>query len=406
MNQPNYQPIPEPQGTSPGMPASMPVYDFPVYDYHRFPRAFISYRWFKPLLVLGLGFVFMVAIQLVIALIVLGATGDMQLLLNTGSYDTMDVSTPAGALITLGSVAALLPALALALLVVQDRPFSSLSSSRGGWNWRVFWKAFGIAAVVNVVFIAIELLLSPDDLADFENTFTVGGFIVLTITCPLQCIAEEYVFRGFALQAFGSWFRFPILAIVLAAVAFAAGHPYNLLGVISIFGTGIIWGVIAWQSKGLELSSAAHIMNNLLAFYLAGFGLATISSEVDVVGTIVPLVKDVVFAVIVILVGRKRGWFVATKDGAAAFNAKKWPKYQFKAWAKQQKRTMKQMARQGAYPMPTTQVPQCPATFATEPSQILQASYVAQVPQCPEAPQHAPDAPMETTVLSDPQSKG
>jgi hypothetical protein len=39
-----------------------------------------------------------------------------------------------GLLMAVGGVAGMLPALALAERIVRGRPFSSYSSSRGGWN--------------------------------------------------------------------------------------------------------------------------------------------------------------------------------------------------------------------------------------------------------------------------------
>ena len=44
--------------------------DLPSYDYATFPRRFLSYRWFKPLLVALLTFVFMVVFQCVVAWLV------------------------------------------------------------------------------------------------------------------------------------------------------------------------------------------------------------------------------------------------------------------------------------------------------------------------------------------------
>jgi hypothetical protein len=63
----------------------------------------------------------------------------------------------------IGGVATLLPALALATLIVGDRPFSSLSSSRGGWNWPAFFKCVALSVLVLAVITAVQLALFPGE---------------------------------------------------------------------------------------------------------------------------------------------------------------------------------------------------------------------------------------------------
>ncbi|MDO4400401.1 MAG: CPBP family intramembrane metalloprotease [Coriobacteriia bacterium] len=298
--------------------------DLPAYDYATFPREFVLYRWWKPLIVGLLTFVFMIVFQMGVILAAALAANDPSMLDGVStSYDTMNPFTGPGALGELGSVAAMLPALALAVLIVRDRPFSSLSSSRGGWNWKAFAKCIGIAIPIYLIAMPIEILVFPSGSADGIVRFTLIGFIVCTIITPLQCVAEEYVFRGFILQTVGSWTKLPAVGIVVAAIAFAAGHPYNTIGVVSILINGLIWGYVVWKTKGLEASSAIHIVNNLAGFYIAGLGIESLTSEVNVASFVITIIIDVVYAVAVLHLGKRNGWFEPTADGAAAFNQKK-----------------------------------------------------------------------------------
>ena len=301
----------------------------PSYDYASFPRAFISYRWFKPLFVGSLTFVFSLIFMLIMIFIYYAWVGSLDpLMAMADGYEGMDVTSGSGAFISIGSVAVFLPSLALALLIVQDRPWSSVSSSRGGWNWRLFAKTLPIAFAFAIVFLGAELLLLPDETATHEISFTVAGFIMITVLTPLQCIAEEYIFRGFLIQTIGSWIKkLPAIAIVIAALIFASQHPYNIEGQISIFLTGLIWGFGAWKTKGLETTSSIHIANNLLGFYFVGFGLQGMSSDIDVISALLPAVMDASYIALVLYLGKRFNWFEATKDGAAKFNAKKWPVY-------------------------------------------------------------------------------
>ena len=115
----------------------------------------------------------------------------------------------------------------------------------------------------------------------------------------------------------------PALGIAVSAIAFAAGHPYNTIGVVSILINGFIWGYVVWKTKGLEASSAVHIVNNLSGFYLAGLGIESLTSEIDPASFAIAVIIDIVYAVAVLYLGKRYGWFEPTADGAAAFNRKK-----------------------------------------------------------------------------------
>ena len=297
----------------------------PEHEYPTYPRRFISYRWFKPLLA---GLLFAVLyLGSNVAIVLLGALnqGGLESVMKiAGSYDTMDVSSGPGILLNLGSLAVAIPLLALTALIVRDRPFSSYSSARGGWDWSVFGRMMLLALLVCGVPNLVWILL---DHGPLNNQFTIATFLLLTVMGPLQCIAEEYMFRGLLMQTFGGWFRIPVIAVVLQALIFMAMHPYNLTGKLTILVTGCMMGLMAWISRGIEASSAIHIVNNMVAFYADGLGLGAIGSEVSSLDLVVTLIIDAVY-VAVLLVLRKKGFFDRIKrDDAAEFNAKVAPKY-------------------------------------------------------------------------------
>ena len=297
----------------------------PEHEYPTYPRRFISYRWFKPLLA---GLLFAVLyLGSNVAIVLLGALnqGGLESVMKiAGSYDTMDVSSGPGILLNLGSLAVAIPLLALTALIVRDRPFSSYSSARGGWDWSIFGRMMLLALLVCGVPNLVWILL---DHGPLNNQFTIATFLLLTVMGPLQCIAEEYMFRGLLMQTFGGWFRIPVIAVVLQALIFMAMHPYNLTGKLTILATGCMMGLMAWISRGIEASSAIHIVNNMVAFYADGLGLGAIGSEVSSLDLVVTLIIDAVY-VAVLLVLRKKGFFDRIKrDDAAEFNAKVAPKY-------------------------------------------------------------------------------
>ena len=291
-------------------------------DYLSYPKRFLPYKWYKPLLVLLLG------------VLVWSLTGGALIFLNPsiiealrtgatggGGYDNLDGYTPLGALTSFGCVALFLPALMIANRIVNARPFSSYSSSRGGFNWAAFFKSLGAAVVIFVIPVSIFTVLTEPNTGNIK--FTIVGFIACTVLCPLQCAGEEYFCRGFLMQTFGSWFKFPVIAILLQGICFAAMHPYNLIGVASVFTIGIIIGICAYVTKGLEASCALHIVNNMTSFYLAGFGIGGIRTEVSLLDFIIPTCFGLLFLGFIILAKNKLFWYnVVKKEDVALFNAK------------------------------------------------------------------------------------
>lgn len=292
--------------------------------YLPYQKQFTPYKWYKPLLatLVGIGFYMAFSIVLLIIgeIIAVNQGYDLQKLVY-GGYDTLDAYTPLGAVLTLGGVAIMLPAVLLGNRIINARSVSSVSSSRGGFDFAVFFKCFAAGLVL------IALPLTIINLITGENTgavrFTVLGFILCTALVPLQCIAEEYVFRGQFMTMFGAWIKFPIIPILLQTILFAAAHPYNVIGVISVAVMGLILGICAYITNGLEASCALHIINNMIAFYFTGFGFDGVSSEVQIGDLISDIIICGLYLAFIIFADKKLGWFNRIKrDDAGRFNAK------------------------------------------------------------------------------------
>ena len=292
-------------------------------DYVTYGRQFVTYKWYKPILVGLLTFVFYIVFSVVLVIVCGTVAPDSYSLFQNlaGGYDTMDVFTPFGVLLTMGGVAVMMPALYLASKIVKDRPYSSYISSGGGWRWNVFWKSMALAAVVYGLPILILEFIGGG--GNGIVRFTVMGLIMLTIFLPFQCLAEEFVFRGLLVQTFGSWTKIPVLAIIVSAVIFALSHPYNIFGVLSILCSGLTFGLVAWIGNGVEVSGALHIINNAIGMYMTGFGLSTISSESTPASLAMSAAFDLLFLAAVIFADRKYHWFdEVKKDDVTPYNEK------------------------------------------------------------------------------------
>lgn len=294
-----------------------------VKDYILYPRQYESYRWFRPIVTALLAAVFFIVISNVMTLItsmIVPGGREAYEQLKTG-YDGFDAYSLAGAIMSLGSIACMLLALFLATLVLRDRPLSSYSSARGGWRFSVFFKCFAICLVVSALPVAIITIIGAGDKT--PTKFTILGFILCTILGPLQCIAEEYIFRGLLFQAVGSWTKNVVIAIIISMVLFMSQHPYNIYGVLEVGAMGALMCIAVVITKGLEASSAIHITNNMTLFYLTGFGISKIQKNAELESLIESTIIYLVYVIILYVISKKYGWFEPVKkDDVTPYNAK------------------------------------------------------------------------------------
>lgn len=117
-----------------------------------------------------------------------------------------------------------------------------------------------------------SLIFPPADFTwppiDGRLFLTFGMILVLG---PLQCAAEEYVFRGLPQQALGTWLRSPLWGILLPIPLFILGHGYDWAGQVAIGAFALATGFLVWKSGGLELAILAHTANNIVLFLFAPF---------------------------------------------------------------------------------------------------------------------------------------
>jgi membrane protease YdiL (CAAX protease family) len=302
--------------------------------FHRLARTPL-HRWWRPLV----GTVFAVAVGLVALLtVMLGATaisasiGDDPL---ANMRDNRIFDSPAVDLaVQLLSLAVLTPVVLLAAWVVQRRPAGSLSSVTGRLRGRWLLVCAGLAIVACLASYTVSwATFAVTGSADSETGAWAGWAaflppaLMIALLVPLQAAAEEYVFRGWLLQAIASCtletrtgrigraasvvLRTPWPAIVISALVFTAGHAYRSWALVDVFLFGIVAGWLAVRTGGLEASIGLHMLNNLVAFMLPvatgrlGDALRTTGAPWQgIVGTVAQLG---VFALLVSLSFRKRG---------------------------------------------------------------------------------------------------
>lgn len=143
-----------------------------------------------------------------------------------------------------------------------------LSSVQPRLRWRYLLACAAIALVVLGGVLLLGSTLSPDTTTPPQPQRQLVAFLlVIAITSPLQAAAEEYLFRGYLLQAFGSLLATPWFGVVASALLFALFHgSQNLPLFLDRFAFGMLAALLVWRTGGLEAGIAAHTANNLLAY--------------------------------------------------------------------------------------------------------------------------------------------
>jgi membrane protease YdiL (CAAX protease family) len=210
----------------------------------------------------------------------------------SGSETSFFGDATADLALNLGSLAVLLPVVLLVPWGIERRRPGTLSSVAGRLRWRWLLVCSGLAVAFCVVSFGSTWLASlvAEDPTGGGNEDWVGWSrfvlpaLVIIVLVPFQASAEEYIFRGWMLQAVGSYtletrtgrvgralsvvFRTPWPGIVVGSALFTAGHGYRGWGILDIFAFGAIAGWLTVRTGGLEASIAVHVFNNLMAFLL------------------------------------------------------------------------------------------------------------------------------------------
>jgi membrane protease YdiL (CAAX protease family) len=281
-----------------------------------------AYRWWRPLgsllfiAVCGVGAMLALALGMLIA--VWTVTGHW--LEFAGSGDELFTNDLANLFALIASVAILLPIVLVAALLIDRRTIGSLSSVQGHLRWR--WLAWCLLPAIGYVLasIGISVLLelvvpSPDQhaghwvgWADFWP-----ALLVIALLVPVQAAAEEYAFRGWLLQAIGSWTaRFGNSAwpaILISAVPFVIGHGYTGWGPVDIGMFAVATGWVVVYTGGLEAGIALHVVNNVFGMTAAAYegDLSLEQGSIPWTDTLTNTVPLVVWALVVVWMFRHTG---------------------------------------------------------------------------------------------------
>src|SRR4051794_7835526 len=308
----------------PGYPAvPRPDMSFPhpvPTPYHRMLRTW-TYEWWKPvvgiLLVIVGFFVVTSLVYIVVAGVVAAFRSGSWLANLRASSDLSNVRPETLFALNLGLGSMILVTWFVVRVLHRLRP-RWLTSVVPRMRWKFFVVCLGLSVIALAAQIVVGSMLPGDagggvggKVNDFTTSTALAALVVL-LTTPLQAAGEEYVFRGYLLQALGSLFSNRWVAIGATAILFALAHGVQNF---PLFFDRLSFGLIAaWlvvRTGGLEAGIALHVLNNFLAFGLA-LSYGDLSETLNVTeaswGNIVLTVtQSAVYAVLVLYVARRMG---------------------------------------------------------------------------------------------------
>ena len=171
------------------------------------------------------------------------------------------------------SILTLLVSVVVVVVVLHRRSWRTLVTPYARIDWRRMVQGAAVWVALSLVFSVIENLLYPGRYAwSFDLQRWLPFALAALLLTPLQCAAEELMFRGYVLQGLGRVLRRPAALAVLSSAIFTVPHLYNpevaayglAIMAANYFVMGLFLAGVALRDGRLELAIGAHAGNNLL----------------------------------------------------------------------------------------------------------------------------------------------
>lgn len=171
------------------------------------------------------------------------------------------------------SILMLLLGVVFVVTVIHRRSWRTLVTPYVRIDWRRIAQGAAVWVALALVFSLIEHLLYPGRYAwSLDLARWLPFALAALLLTPLQCAAEELVFRGYVLQGLGRFLRNPVMLALLSSVIFTLPHLYNpevvayglAIMAANYFLMGLFLAGVTLRDGRLELAIGAHAGNNLL----------------------------------------------------------------------------------------------------------------------------------------------
>jgi CAAX protease family protein len=186
------------------------------------------------------------------------------------------------------SIFMMLAGLAVAVKGLHGRPLRTLVTAEARVDWRRVRRGAAVWVVLAAITAIAEHLLFPERYYvsfDARRFFQFATLVVLLT--PVQCAAEELIFRGYLMQGLGLLTRRPALIAVVGSMVFAVPHLLNpevekhgtLIMAANYFAMGMVLATVTLRDGRLELAIGLHAVNNVFLALVANYEGSVLKTE-------------------------------------------------------------------------------------------------------------------------------
>lgn len=171
------------------------------------------------------------------------------------------------------SILTLLVAVIAVVVMLHGRSPRTLITPLVAVDWRRMAAGGVVWGMLVLFFALVESLLYPGRYQLSVDMARWLPFLVAAmVMTPLQCLAEELVFRGYLMQALARVWRQPVFVAVASSLLFTLPHLFNpeveaygfWIMAANYLVMGLFFALIVLRDGRLELAIGAHAVNNLL----------------------------------------------------------------------------------------------------------------------------------------------
>jgi membrane protease YdiL (CAAX protease family) len=186
------------------------------------------------------------------------------------------------------SIFMMLAGLAVTVKWVHRRSLRSLVTPDARVNWGRIRQGAGCWLVLSAVIAVAEHLLFADRYyLSFDAARFLPFLVAVLILTPIQCLTEELVFRGYALQGLGLLCRRPAIIAAVSSLVFTVPHLLNpevarhgaLIMAANYFVMGLLLATVTLRDGRLELAIGLHAMNNVFLALVANYEGSALATE-------------------------------------------------------------------------------------------------------------------------------
>jgi membrane protease YdiL (CAAX protease family) len=170
--------------------------------------------------------------------------------------------------------ASALPVLLLVVRYLHQRPILTVLTAATKFRWNHMLAAFGVMLGLSAASEGLSYLIEPGNYYLSLNWAQfIPALLFGLIFITLQVLAEEALYRGYLLQAFGLATKNVPIAAVITTLLFAGPHWGKIEGdkVVSMTyfcSLGLLLVLTTLLDNGVEVSTGIHTANNIFSLLI------------------------------------------------------------------------------------------------------------------------------------------